>query len=613
MTPSHHTHGKLAKRVICLRFSASAVVAGIIGGPQVCQVNINSAGVVSAIDNLVPNSDIAQFCAAMTASIAISCVGFVIVALWLWWTIWAIKSLRKDRKVRQDGVDYIVKEKDWGYSMSELLRRHPEIERYVVKRYGADGMEMSDIGSSEASGGSLPAGAPPFIPMINTTALSPGSGSGSGSDGMTAMPGTGTTMSMQSAIPHISHSGTHRPELPGIETQLNSPDTPYEGGGEMAPPPYIGAHPPGASASRSAPTDPTSAGGASNSAESTGGATADLIRNGSTSHRRPLPLAPSEVEQVVDRKMDEMASGSMLNTGSSSLEIAARGLGINTNSTASASGSRSGIYETTRATGSSPLAPPLGPLDMTMEELVDRKIDHAQAQAQSSTSHSTDVSHPHHPQHHPATRVEPLVIPTENSTWPGASQPPTAMGSAGLPPLPTSRLPSATGGSSAGGMGSGIGRSKAAEAGFTIEPPPGTSTWAHPGSAFPRPREVGDEMTLEEMIERKLRSLKEERERATASTTSSRGPLSAAANSARIGEGGGGGGSMGSPWSPLASGTGSYRAPPAGLQALQGSSGSRPAQGMSAKARGKRRARAGSDPGPAIVRSQEEDEDEEGY
>lgn len=347
--------------------------------------------------------------------------------------------------------------------------------------------------------------------------------------------------------------------------------------GDMPPPPYIGQP---LSEGTNTQTLSSSGEGTATSQESPGSnqaLLASLSGSGSAlgsgsgsghygSSTRPLPLAPPEVERVVERKMDEMASSTY--TGGPIDAFTATRLGLGPAAQPEGKGSPSNFrpqsamgtgtgtgtarmedivdqkldtYNAQSAIPRQATAGPSGGRHETMEQLVDRKIGLSDHTSSSAThSHSSTYLLPPPPADHTSRRfsseitASPIHIhpPDNSSTWPGSNPPPHFS--------PTSPITSAF-----------RGKGKAAEAGFELALPIASR-----------------EMTLEEMIEKKMEAMRASKLASQATEVSER---------------------------------------PHPTSSRSGESETRR---RSSKGKRKGRARAGSDPGPKLQKHEETDEDE---
>jgi hypothetical protein len=232
----------------------------------------------------------------MTANIALSCLGVVFTLLWLWWVCYSVKTLRKFEKTTMNGEEVmIVREKVWQKSMARLLRRDEDDDVNGIKRIVTGGLiELIETESRRS---------------INGT-RGPGRRGGGFAVGATT-----PRPSHESSRTSISGGRSHA----GRTTPIDGDRPPYErnpAGGrvDVAPPPYIGqpanegTHTTSSSGGTGTMTTTTTSMSVSNPNDS------PLVRNGTigstnTNTSRPLPLAPPQIERVVERKMDEMAGG----------------------------------------------------------------------------------------------------------------------------------------------------------------------------------------------------------------------------------------------------------------------------------------------------------------
>lgn len=533
----------------------------------------------------------------MTANIALSCIGVVFTALWLWWVYYSVKTLRKfEQTTKENGEEIlIVREKVWRKSMARLLRRDEDDDVNGIKRIATGGLvdliEMESrrsVNRRESENGRRsrhrhrhhssrgPGGR-------ETLVMSPGLG---------LQPSTPRPSHESSAIsrdsdpdddgrPRSRASSVSQRAPPSLAPDFARRDTneilqslPARRG-DMPPPPYIGqplsSEGEGTSNTQTYTLSSSGEGTNTSSGESPGSHQA-LLAAAASSPPRPLPLAPPQVDRVLERKMDEMASASGTYTGGTMDAFTATRLGLGPAAFGSGSGSGAGAGEhkmeslvdrkldsfqeqrpPSVTAGPSASASASGPRSETMEQLVDRKIsDHHgwpaaagatagqgtgpssyAAEITTSPTHMHPLSHPHGPE-------------DITSTWPGSNPPPQ------FNSLP---FPSGYG---------GRGKGKAAEAGFSLdEQQPGSS--ASPVSGAP-------EMSLEEMIERKMAAMRNQ-------------------NRTRP-----------QPDSPQSGEGDSDKSRPT----------TRPRTKSGAKGKGKGRARAGSDPGPKLAKHDETDEDESG-
>ena len=279
----------------------SAIFAGIQGGPEACQQAVLRSAVVSGLDKLVPDQAVSQFCNGMTANIALSCLGVVFTLLWLWWVCYSVKTLRKFEKTTMNGEEVmIVREKVWQKSMARLLRRDEDDDVNGIKRIVTGG--LIELIETESRRGSV------------YGTRGPGRRGGGFAVGATT-----PRPSHESSRTSISGGRSHA----GRTTPIDGDRPPYErnqAGGrvDVAPPPYIGqpanegTHTTSSSGGTGTMTTTTT----SMSMSMSNPNDSPLVRNGTigstntnTTTSRPLPLAPPQIERVVERKMDEMAGG----------------------------------------------------------------------------------------------------------------------------------------------------------------------------------------------------------------------------------------------------------------------------------------------------------------
>lgn len=555
--------------------------------------------IISGLDHLVPNSAAAQFCDGMTANIALSCIGAVFTLLWLWWVFYSVRTLRKfEKTTKADGEEVlIVREKVWRKSMARLLRRDEDDDVNGIKRIVTGG--LLDLAELESRNG---------VNRMRSVNRAPVTGAGNVTANRTLAMGPG--LGLGPTTPRPSHesdrSSAAGPGRPGTPT--SSPgfgerrDTEAilqslpQRRGDMPPPPYMGQP---QSEGTNTHTLSSSGEGTSTSQESPGSNQA-LLASGSGSgyygsSTRPLPLAPPEVDRVVERKMDEMATRSSTGTGTGTgagtetmdaFTATRLGLGpaaqpeLKGLPTASQPRSSPGTgtvrledlvdqkLDTYSARANSPEArqATAGPSGSgsggyeTMEQLVDRKIALGDGTATAPSSSSTA----RYPGSSTYFQAPPLadratqryssefttspvhMHPPENtSTWPGSNPPPHFSASTPSPSPPPFAY---------------RGKGKAAEAGFSLDEP--DSYGSHPASASASASD--QDMTLEEMIERKMAAM-----RASKSTEPHR---------------------------------------PVPVATRSGESETR----RKSKGERKGRARAGSDPGPKLQKHDETDEDDSG-
>jgi len=448
----------------------SAIFAGIQGGPQACQQAVLRSAVVSGLDKLVPDQAVSQFCNGMTANIALSCLGVVFTLLWLWWVCYSVKTLRKFEKTTMNGEEVmIVREKVWQKSMARLLRRDEDDDVNGIKRIVTGGLiELIEMDSRRAS--------------LHHTRSMGRRGGGFAVGATTPRP------SHESSRTSISGGRSHA----GRTTPIDGDRPPYErnpAGGrvDVAPPPYIGqpanegTHTTSYSVVKGTGTTTTTSMSMSNPNDS------PLVRNGTigstntnATTSRPLPLAPPEIERVVERKMDEMAGGTNTLDSFNATRLSLGpviGGGTEGRTMESIVDQKMDSYnQSTTGSGPGPSASASGTRE-TMEQLVDRKITFAGDLPGPSRSISTS-NHP-------------------------------------LPATPTPYLPRIHASSYNAYKG------KLAEAGFHIQNQSSPTTFSEsPINTLSTSSGSGTgsgEMSLEEMIELKMAAL-----RASHSTTHSR-------------------------------------------------------------------------------------------
>lgn len=619
----------------------------------------------------------------MTANIALSCIGVIFTLLWLWWVCYSVKTLRKfEKTTKPDGQEVmIVREKVWRKSMARLLRRDEDDDVNGIKRIVTGGLvDLIELESRRSVNRRR---------SDNDYDHERGSGRGHGarhgSGRMVMSPGLGLGAStprpsQESVISSEADRDRARSPAYGSETGTGTghgqrrdtaaileslPRT----RGDMPPPPYIG--------------QPQSEGTNTNTLSSSGEGTAishespnsnqallgTSLGSGSASaghttmsSSRPLPLAPPEVERVVDRKMDEMAGGTyMSGEGMDAFTATRLGLGPAITSAQmrttgmggpAASGSGAGLGSGTRMedivdnkldtyasrspTDRQITAGPSGHVHQeTIEQLVDRKIalgDPNTPPSSSSYTHPTIAQSPPSFNHGDRMSIQrsseeiphftssPIGLsdtssPTHThgsltSTWPGSNPPPSfhAHTLSSFSPAQTQHSTSDSANSVEGGR-----KGKAAEAGFSIHPPhfqhsnsatlpragTGGSTYSRSPASRAGNGDGDGEMTLEEMIELKMASLRAQSQSQTQSQSQSQFKSgSPAPSEAR----------------PSVQ---EERERPHAITSRSGDStqGTETATGRSRESKGKRkgkgkgRARAGSDPGPKLPKHDETDEE----
>ena len=431
----------------------------------------------------------------------------------------------------------IVREKVWQKSMARLLRRDEDDDVNGIKRIVTGG--LIDLVEMESRRGSV-------------------SRARSRRGGGFAVGATTPRPSHESSRTSISGGRSHA----GRTTPLDTERPPYERSAndgvraDVAPPPYIGQP-----ANEGTNTTTSSSGGTgtftttttsmsmsmsnptSNSNDSPH--SGQLARSGTiaSTTSRPLPLAPPQIERVVERKMDEMA-------------------GSGGNGTMDA-------YTATRLG----LGPVVGTEGRTMESIVDQKMDtFNRSQLTTAPGPSGDTGGPRE-------TMEQLV--DRKITFAGVSDTPGPSTSASIPtsrdpysnhpfpatPTPLPRFPPRIHASSYNTY-----KGKAAEAGFTIQnqnqyPNSPTTYTDSPVNTLSASESMdrSGEMSLEEMIELKMASL---RSRSKAQENSTHRPV-----------------------------------------AMETHSGGVKPKRRRTKGKGKGRERAGSDPGPKLERFEESDED----
>ena len=417
----------------------------------------------------------------MTANIALSCLGVVFTLAWLWWVCYSVKTLRKFEKTTQNGEEVmIVREKVWQKSMARLLRRDEDDDVNGIKRIVTGG--LIDLVEMESRRGSV-------------------SRARSRRGGGFAVGATTPRPSHESSRTSISGGRSHA----GRTTPLDTERPPYERSAndgvraDVAPPPYIGQP-----ANEGTNTTTSSSGGTgtftttttsmsmsmsnptSNSNDSPH--SDQLARSGTiaSTTSRPLPLAPPQIERVVERKMDEMA-------------------GSGGNGTMDA-------YTATRLG----LGPVVGTEGRTMENIVDQKMDSF------NRSQSNTVPVPSGDTGGGGTRETMEQLVDRKITFAGVSDTPGPSTSASIPtsrdpysnhplpatPTPLPRFPPRIHASSYNTY-----KGKAAEAGFTIQnqnqyPNSPTTYTDSPVNTLSTTESRSGEMSLEEMIELKMASLR---------------------------------------------------------------------------------------------------------
>jgi hypothetical protein len=420
----------------------------------------------------------------MTANIALSCLGVVFTLLWLWWVYYSVKTLRKFEKTTQDGEEVmIVREKVWQKSMARLLRRDEDDDVNGIKRIVTGG--LIDLIEMESRRGSINRG-----PR--------GRGGGFAVGATTPRPSHESSRTSESG--GRSHAGRTTPvfsdgDRPPYERNANDGAR-----ADVAPPPYIGqpanegTHTTSSSGGTGIGTMTTTSTSMSNPNDS------PLVRSGTigstATTNRPLPLAPPQIERVVERKMDEMAGG-----GTGTMEMDA--------------------YTATRLG----LGPVIGGEGRTMESILDRKMDtfnqnQNQNQGTSGPSGSTGTS---------GLRGETMeqlvdrkitfagIPPTGPSTSTSASgaSPYSPNPNPTTPRQPHPHLPPRIHASSYDTP-----KGKAAEAGFTIQNPTSPAFLSDsPINTLSTSASSGGEMTLEEMIELKMAALRAASSSSSSTTT----------------------------------------------------------------------------------------------
>lgn len=550
----------------------------------------------------------------MTANIALSCLGVVFTLLWLWWVCYSVKTLRKFEKTTQDGQEVmIVREKVWQKSMARLLRRDEDDDVNGIKRIVTGG--LVDLIEMESRRGSI---------RHHTH------GNGFGMGRGRSVPGNGFVRGATTPRPSheserssafsspvdimaigVDSNGDRRrhttPEpAPGLERR-NTNDIiqslPRGSRSEMPPPPYIGQP-------SNEGTANTFSSSGSGTGTGTGSGTANshespisnlhqaILARSNTVHsqnsaNRPLPLAPPEVDRVVERKIDELSGTS---NGYTMDAYTAMQLGIGPAGSAAREHGKGGQVQRVEdivdqkmdsfnraggASGSS--SDPATGRRETMEQLVDRKItwagenDRPTSPSPGPVGNRTStgplrplgpvIGSPSYEQAllerertaaHPQTPGADFVTsPTQMTT-----SEPRAGGhhDHDLPPrfqhrANTNAIYSTPSASSRKG--------KAAEAGYSITNPSPTTTTTSSGTG-----NGTGEMSLEEMIEMKMAALR--------------------ASSASTGEG-----------------KEDERPQPSTMRSGEAVQKSKTRR----RGKGKGRARAGSDPGPALERHLETDEE----
>lgn len=604
----------------------------------------------------------------MTANIALSCIGVIFTLLWLWWVCYSVKTLRKfEKTTRADGEEVlIVREKVWRKSMARLLRRDEDDDVNGIKRIVTGGLvDLIEIQSRRS---------------VNNLSISRsrhnstrhhghrhGHGTTTGNGTMIMPPGLGLGASTPRPSQESERSSldvsderqhTTSPrfgERRNTEEILQSlPRT----RGDMPPPPYMGQPQAQAQSSEGTGTNTqtlSSSGGegtnisqespGSNQAfllgTSLGSASASGSGTGpggmSSTSNRPLPLAPPEVERVLDRKMDEMAStGGTYMSGSGMDAFTATRLGLGpvaqltnkgepgmsgpSGSGPSGSGTQHRMEDlvdqkldtyalqsptsTSRQhiTGPGLASGSLPRRQETIEQLVDRKIAYADPRAPSPSSAGQHDPHDQSPpsfavggSHRYSSTGEINTSPISmnphsaniqdslTSTWPGSNPPPSFHAntiSSTLTPLslPITNINNRKG--------------KAAEAGFSIESPHDNRLRAESGDnarddaaaegSLRTPLIEG--MTLEEMIERKMASMRQQSQSQSHQTGSQHQNESGHEHKGRP--------------HPIAFRSG-VAGPGAGSQRRR------------SKGKRKTRPRAGSDPGPKLPKHEETEEEED--
>lgn len=270
-------------------------------GPKECrEAFMHSAQGKSALEAW----EIQEICDGMTAAISISCIGIVLLIGWTAWTVHVVRSLRVKTVLQIEGTgtwigtgsgtktEKVVFEEVWGISISTLFRRQTRSELQ-----NADGsMTKRGVGS----------GCEESIEM-----------------GLAISPFTGDQRrsGVNTLDIHVAHGryhghGPHSPETPRAD---------------RPPPPYTRSY--DSSSSLAAPLDAEREGGETGGLDQTrrlapalspsmASMTMTISGNGSylspggdsfisvsSSTRRLLPLAPPDLESVLERKMDHMASG----------------------------------------------------------------------------------------------------------------------------------------------------------------------------------------------------------------------------------------------------------------------------------------------------------------
>ena len=565
----------------------SAIFAGIQGGPQACQRVVLQNAIISGLDRLVPDNAATQFCNGMTANIALSCLGVVFTLLWLWWVYYSVKTLRKFEKTTQeDGQEVmIVREKVWQKSMARLLRRDEDDDVNGIKRIVTGGLidlvEMESRrgslsrGRSFTGGGRVPGqgfvrGATTPRPSHESSMTSLG-----GDIGETGMRNTSPVTYTTNTNTDTMSSGPLYEATPrGTNDIIQS--IPGSSRADMPPPPYIGQP-----ANEGTHNTTSSSGTGTGTGTGTTGSTSISHSNESpithlshltstSTNQRPLPLAPPQIERVVERKMDEMAgsTGTGVPGGVMDAFTATRlGLGPVISTSAQGHGGEKTLEglvdrkldsftQSTSTSTSTPGPSGNGGGGETMEQLVDRKIAWAGETIPSSSgsgSGSGPRPYPH------SVNPYPIIASTQPNQVPPRVPQDLHSQPRNPHPHPPPRIHPASYNAYKG---------KAAEAGFSIQNQSspiisdspiamtmGTGTGSSSGER---------EMSLEEMIELKMASLRSK---------------------------------------PHANRPGILEANSGGVQKKK-------KRKSGGKGKGKGRARAGSDPGPKLERFDETDEDE---